>query len=188
MNLFFINGSSVIILCASKDEGDLTLHRYEDTPILVTGGAGFIGSELVRQLHEFGAIVTVLDNFSSGADANLAEFQRVHVIRGDIRDKELVEKLVKDQEIIFNLAAFPFIPASYAYPRMTFEVNVTGTLNVLLAAMKENADIKMICHISTSEVYGTAQYVPMDENHPLNPHSTYAVSKLAADMLRQQTD
>jgi len=159
------------------------LHRYEDAHILVTGGAGFIGSELVRQLHEFGAIVTVLDNFSSGADANLAEFQRVHVIRGDIRDKELVEKLVKDQEIIFNLAAFPFIPASYAYPRMTFEVNVTGTLNVLLAALKEDAALKMICHISTSEVYGTAQYVPMDEKHPLNPHSTYAVSKLAADRL-----
>ncbi|MFX1521111.1 MAG: SDR family NAD(P)-dependent oxidoreductase [Promethearchaeota archaeon] len=159
------------------------MHRYEDTPILVTGGAGFIGSELVRQLHELGAIVTVLDNFSSGADANLAELQRVYVVRGDIRDQELVKELVKDQELIFNLAAFPFIPASYAYPRMTFEVNVTGTLNVLLAAMTEAADIKMICHVSTSEVYGTAQYIPMNETHPLNPHSTYAVSKLAADRL-----
>ena len=159
------------------------MHRYEGAHILVTGGAGFIGSELVRQLHDLGAIVSVLDNFSSGADANLAELPRVQVVRGDIRDKELVEKLVRDQEFIFNLAAFPFIPASYAYPRMTFEVNVTGTLNVLLAAMKEKADIKMMCHISTSEVYGTAQYVPMDEKHPLNPHSTYAVSKLAADRL-----
>ncbi|WP_287588382.1 SDR family NAD(P)-dependent oxidoreductase [Candidatus Borrarchaeum sp.] len=159
------------------------MHRYEDTPILVTGGAGFIGSELVRQLHELGAVVTVLDNFSSGADANLAELQRVNVVRGDIRDQELVKELVKDQEVIFNLAAFPFIPASYAYPRMTFEVNVTGTLNVLLAATSEIADIKMICHVSTSEVYGTAQYIPMDEKHPLNPHSTYAASKLAADRL-----
>ena len=159
------------------------MQRYENSHILVTGGAGFIGSELVKQLHDLGAVVTVLDNFSSGADANLVEFQRVHVVRGDIRDKELIEKLVTDQEIIFHLAAFPFIPLSYIYPRMTFEVNVTGTLNILLGIMKSRSDLKTLVHISTSEVYGSAQCVPMDEFHPLNPHSTYAVSKLAADRL-----
>ncbi|MEX2721730.1 MAG: GDP-mannose 4,6-dehydratase [Candidatus Wukongarchaeota archaeon] len=153
---------------------------YEDMRCLVTGGAGFIGSELVKQLVQNRAEVTVLDDFSSGLRENLRGLRAI-VMYGDIRDEDFVRKVVHDQEVIFHLAARPFIPSCYLRPKEFFEINAVGTLNLLLAA--RDYDPEIFVNVSSSEVYGTAQYVPMDEKHPTFPHSTYAVSKLAADRL-----
>ena len=151
-----------------------------NSKILVTGGAGFIGSEVVHQLSQMGSNVTILDNFSSGKPEYLVRNHNVEVIEGDICDEQLVSAVVKDKEYIIHLAAFPFIPDSYQHPQEFFNVNTLGTLN-LACQSATSGDLKRFVYISTSEVYGTAKYVPMDENHPIRPHSTYAVSKLAAD-------
>ena len=153
---------------------------YQEKHVLVAGGAGFIGSELVNQLIREGAIVTVLDNFSSGKKHYLPNHKKLKIVKGDVVNENLVKRTVKDQEIIFNLAALPFIPDSYYYPTTFFQVNTIGTMNVLWSAIKSRS-VDSFVQISTSEVYGSAQYFPMDENHPTSPYSTYAVSKLAAD-------
>ena len=153
---------------------------YRDKRVLVTGGAGFIGSTLVKQLSEYGAIITVLDNFSSGKKHYLPKYKKLKILKGDIEDTKIVDKAVKDQEVVFNLAALPFIPDSYYYPKNFFQVNTIGTMNVLWSSIKSKSAESFV-QISTSEVYGSAQYFPMDENHPTSPHSTYAVSKLAGD-------
>ena len=154
--------------------------NFEDTRVLVTGGAGFIGSEMIRQLLEKKAIITVLDNFASGKKEYIPSNKKLRVITGDIVDEKIVKKAVKDQEIVYNLAALPFIPDSYHYPVDFFETNTIGNLNVLWESIKSKS-IEVFIQISTSESYGSAQYSPMDENHPTTPYSTYAVSKLAAD-------
>lgn len=153
--------------------------------VMVTGGAGFIGSNLTRYLLKEGAKVVVYDNFSSGDMANLEEIKNeIKVIKGDILDSN-IESLLSNEgiECVFHLAAEPYIPHCYERPKSFFDVNATGTLNLILACKK--ADVERILQYSSSEVYGTAQRVPMDENHPLCPQSTYAVSKLAADRLCQ---
>jgi nucleoside-diphosphate-sugar epimerase len=151
--------------------------------VMVTGGAGFIGSALVRQLLEEGAEVLVYDNFVSGDMANLADvLNRLDVVSGDILDPGLDEIMrQKRVECVFNLAAEPYIPHCYDHPRKFFEVNATGAMNVMLACKK--VGVERVLQYSSSEVYGSARYVPMDEHHPLRPCSTYAVSKLAADRL-----
>ncbi|WP_268544230.1 NAD-dependent epimerase/dehydratase family protein [Candidatus Nitrosotenuis cloacae] len=154
--------------------------KFNDKRVLVTGGAGFIGSEVVSQLLDEDARVTVLDNFASGKKHYLPSHKKLTVITGDIMDERVVKKAVRDQEIIFNLAALPFIPDSYHYPVDFFKTNTIGNLNVLWEAIKSKSTDVFI-QISTSEVYGSAQFTPMDENHPTAPYSTYAVSKLAAD-------
>ena len=153
---------------------------YKDKRVLVTGGAGFIGSALVKQLSEYGAIITVLDNFSSGKKHYLPKYKKLKILKGDIEDTKIVDKAVKDQEVVFNLAALPFIPDSYYIPKKFFETNVNATIDLALEISKEKK-IKRFVHISSSEIYGSARYVPMDENHPTTPQSTYAVSKLAAE-------
>ena len=155
----------------------LNLHDYK---VLVTGGAGFIGSEVVSQLIKHGAYVTVLDNFSSGKKQYLPSNKKLKIIKGDIRNEQLVIKSLKDQEAVIHLAALPFIPDSYYYPGDFFSVNTTGSVNMLWNSLKSKS-VEAFVHVSTSEVYGSAQFVPMDENHPTAPHSTYAVSKLAGD-------
>jgi len=145
----------------------------------VTGGAGFIGSEVVRQLCELEAEVTVFDNFSSGKMEYIKKFD-IKVVRADICDDEVISKVLKDQEMVTHLAALPFIPDCYHHPDEFFKVNVMGTVNMMQKSIKSETVEKFV-HISSSEVYGTAKYVPMDEEHPTIPHSTYAVSKLAAD-------
>lgn len=150
---------------------------------MVTGGAGFIGSALVRGLLDEDAEVVVYDNFVSGDLANLTEVQdRVEILEGDILDPNL-DEIMREKRVdcVFNLAAEPYIPHCYDRPRKFFEVNATGALNVMLACKK--AGVQRALQYSSSEVYGTARYVPMDEHHPLRPCSTYAVSKLAADRL-----
>lgn len=151
--------------------------------VLVTGGAGFIGSTLVRELLNEKANVTVYDNFVSGDISNLSEVaDSVKVIEGDIVDLRFVDVLRENKiDVVFNLAAEPYIPHCYERPRRFLEVNTSGALNVLLAC--KETSVQRVIQYSTSEVYGTARYVPIDENHPTNPFSTYAVAKLAADRL-----
>ncbi len=154
--------------------------NYKDKRILVTGGAGFIGSEVVSQLVKKNATVTVLDNFSSGKKQYLPKKKNLKIIKGDITDEKIIRRSVKDQEFVIHLAALPFIPDSFYYPADFFNVNTTGSVNLLWESVQSKTVTRFV-HISTSEVYGSAQHVPMDENHPTNPHSTYAVSKLAGD-------
>ena len=147
----------------------------------MTGGAGFIGSEVVSQLLTNGYFVTILDNFSSGKKQYLPKSnKKLKVIKGDIRDKKSVKKAVTDQEVVIHLAALPFIPDSFYYPGDFFDVNTNGSINMLWNSIKSRS-VETFVHISTSEVYGSAQTVSMNENHPTTPHSTYAVSKLAGD-------
>ena len=153
--------------------------KLAETKVLVTGGAGFIGSEIVRQPCELRAKVTVFDNFASGKTEYLNGLN-VEVVRGDVCNKASISETLKDQEIVIHLAALPFIPDCYVNPGAFFEINAIGTMNVMWGAIQSKSAEKFV-HISTSEVYGSAKYVPMDENHPTLPHSTYAASKLAAD-------
>ena len=152
--------------------------------ILVTGGAGFIGSHLVKHLASEGHKVTILDDFSNGDLKNVWELinnKKVRIIKGDVRDSALLAHITNDIDTIFHLAAQIHIDKSILEPKMTFDVNVTGTLNILELALKK--DFEKIIYASTSEVYGSALKEKIDENHPMNPHSPYAASKLAADRL-----
>lgn len=151
--------------------------------VLVTGGAGFIGSSLVRELLKEKANVIVYDNFFSGDMSNLKEVKNlIKIVKKDVLDQKLTQFMQKNGiEYVFNLAAEPYIPHCYDRPQKFFEVNANGALNVLLAS--KDAKVKRVIQYSTSEVYGTAKYIPMDEDHPTLPLSTYAVSKLAADRL-----
>jgi len=154
--------------------------RLKGLRILVTGGAGFIGSEIVAQLCRHGGKVTILDDFSSGRLEYVDSQNGVKIVKGDVCDREKVANTIKDQEIVMHLAAMPFIPDSYYYPEDFFRTNAMGSINVIWQCIRSKS-VERFVHISSSEVYGTAQYEPMDEKHPTLPHSTYAVSKLAAD-------
>jgi len=158
-------------------------HDLRGKRIMVTGGAGFIGSTLTRKLVEEEAKVIVFDAFTSGDLQNLSEIvEEIEIIKGDITNKNFKSILKKSKaEYIFNLAAEPYIPHCYNRPLKFFEINANGALNVLFAA--KHLGVKKVVQYSTSEVYGSAKYVPMDEDHPTLPLSTYAVSKLAADRL-----
>ena len=158
-------------------------HDLKNKKVMVTGGAGFIGSTLVRELIKEGAKVIVFDIFSSGDMQNLTGLEdNIKVIKGDITSKNFRSVLEKcGAEYVFNLAAEPYIPHCYNRPLRFFEVNANGALNVLFAS--KHVGVKKIVQYSTSEVYGSAKYIPMDEDHPTLPLSTYAVSKLATDRL-----
>ena len=154
--------------------------ELKDKEILLTGGCGFIGSEITKQLAHIGANVTILDNLSSGKEKFIQGLPNVNLIKADVLDDSAVKSAVQNKEYVINLAAMPFIPDSHFNPRKIFEVNANGTMGVALAVIKQK-QAKRFVHISTSEVYGTARYVPMDENHQTTPQSTYAVSKLAGE-------
>jgi dTDP-glucose 4,6-dehydratase len=151
--------------------------------ILVTGGAGFIGSTLVRKLIDRDFQVTVLDDLSTGLPENLPLNKNVKLLKGDVRDFDLISKLTKKNQYVLHLAAHAFIPLSYEMPLQVAEVNAMGSINVLKAC--KDYRIKRLVHISSSEVYGPAQHEPMDEKHPIQPYSTYSVAKAAADMWAQ---
>jgi nucleoside-diphosphate-sugar epimerase len=154
-------------------------HKLKEREVLVTGGCGFIGSEVTKQLSSIGAWVTVFDNLSSGKAEFINGLANVNLVEGDLIDRNAVKSVVEKKEYIIHLAALPFIPDSYYYPKDFFDVNVDGTINLASAAAKSK--IKRFVCVSSSEVYGSARYTPMDENHPLIPQSTYSVSKLAAE-------
>ena len=152
--------------------------------MLITGGAGFIGSHLCDKYIKEGHTVLCLDNFMSGNLTNvrhLLDYRSFKLIKGDIRDFDLLEKVVRDIDVIFHLAAQIHVDRSYIEPRLTYDVNVNGTQNILEVA-KMN-DVKRVIHASTSEVYGSAQQVPINENHPLNAPHPYGASKIAADRM-----
>ena len=156
------------------------LSSLKNKEILVTGGCGFIGSEIVKQLSQIGASITIIDNLSSGKEKYIQGLSNVKLITGDILDSDVVKSAVKDKEYVINNAALPFIPDSYYLPKKFFDVNVNATISLALSVIREKK-AKRFVHISSSEIYGTARYIPMDESHHTTPQSTYAVSKLAGE-------
>jgi NAD dependent epimerase/dehydratase len=153
--------------------------------ILVTGAGGFIGSHLVEMLLEENYEVTAMFKYSSSNSMGNLENSKIvgncEIIFGDIRDGGMVNQLVKGKDIIINLAALIGIPYSYIAPNSYVETNVIGTQNLLNASVKR--DIVKFIQLSTSEVYGTAQYSPIDEKHPMTAQSPYSASKIASDSL-----
>src|SRR4051812_6307927 len=155
--------------------------------VLVTGAGGFIGGHLVERLVHEGARVRALVRYNSRNERGTLDWLPPSVMRdvdvtlGDLRDVESVERVAVGAEVIFHLGAQIAIPYSFVNPRDFFETNVLGTLNVAQAALRGGA--KKVIHTSTSEVYGTARRVPIAEDHPLEPQSPYAASKVAADKL-----
>jgi UDP-N-acetylglucosamine/UDP-N-acetyl-alpha-D-glucosaminouronate 4-epimerase len=145
---------------------------------LVTGGAGFIGSNLVRGLLERGDDVRVLDNFSTGNRVNLAGLD-VEIVEGELRSYERVHNAVRGREVVYHLGALGSVPRSVQDPLTSSAVNVEGTLNVLLAARDEG--VRRVVFASSSSVYGAQTSLPVDESLPTDPISPYGVAKLAAE-------
>jgi dTDP-glucose 4,6-dehydratase len=156
-------------------------------PVLVTGAGGFIGAHLCAALVEEGAAVRALVRYNSRDDRGALDWLQpevtaeIHAVAGDLRDPESVTAAVEGVDVVFHLGAQIAIPYSYVNPRDFFETNVVGSLNVAQAALAHGVD--RVVHTSTSEVYGTAQTVPISEEHPLHPQSPYAASKVGADKL-----
>lgn len=147
---------------------------------LVTGGAGFIGSNIVEGLLNAGYSVRVIDNFSTGKRENLEGFlNHIELIEGDIRSYHIVQEAVKGTDIILHQAALPSVPRSIKDPITTNEVNISGTLNLLEAAIKSG--VKRFVYASSSSIYGDNPELPKHEEMIPNPLSPYAVSKLAAE-------
>jgi len=146
---------------------------------LVTGGAGFIGSNIVEELLKRGYFVRVLDNFSTGKKENLDFTSSLQVIEGDIREKRNLQKALKGINVVLHQAALRSVPRSVDDPLSTNEVNITGTLNLLFEAKK--AGIKRVVYASSSSVYGDSKLLPQKENQKTSPISPYAASKLAAE-------
>lgn len=153
--------------------------------VLVTGADGFIGSHLTEMLLQKGYSVRALSQYNSfnfwGWLEDIGTHANLEVISGDIRDPHYCKEITKGIDIIFHLGALIAIPYSYVAPDSYVDTNVKGTLNICQAA-KENG-VERIIHTSTSEVYGTALYVPIDEKHPKQPQSPYSASKIGADMM-----
>lgn len=162
-------------------------HALAGRRTLVTGAGGFIGSHLVEALLRTGARVRAFVRYESRGGAGWldqldpAVRGEVELARGDVRDASTVTAAVAGTDVVFHLAALVAIPWSYRSPDAYVSTNVVGTMHVLEACRRY--DVGRIVHVSTSEVYGTAQYVPIDERHPLRPQSPYAASKSAADQL-----
>ena len=147
---------------------------------LVTGGAGFIGSNIVDELLRRGHAVRVLDNFSTGRAENLEESrERIELIRGDVRDADAVDRAVAGCDFVLHQAALASVPRSIADPVANNEVNVQGTLHVLMAAQRHG--VKRVVYASSSSVYGDSEELPKVEEMTPNPKSPYAVAKLAAE-------
>lgn len=159
----------------------------KDKRVAVTGADGFIGSHLCEALLAAGCKVRALVLYNSFGhygwleDVTAQKPKRLEIVLGDIRDPRLVADFVKGQDVVFHLASLIAIPFSYRAPDSYVDTNVKGTLNVLQASL--SAGVKRVVHTSTSEVYGSAQQVPMGEHHPLAAQSPYAATKIAADQL-----
>jgi len=157
----------------------------DNMKVLVTGADGFIGSHLTEALLKEGYKVRALSQYNSfnywGWLEDINPSSNLEIVCGDVRDPNFCREISKDIDVIFHLAALIAIPYSYIAPESYIETNVKGTLNICQAA-KDNV-VKRILVTSTSEVYGTAKYVPIDEKHPLQPQSPYSASKIGADAI-----
>lgn len=162
---------------------------WEQKQVLVTGAGGFIGSHLTEALVKAGAKVRVFIRYNSrDGRGNLEDLEpklldQIEIIAGDLRDADVIERTVKGCDAVFHLGALVGIPYSYKNPREVVETNIMGTFNVLTAARDHG--VERVVHTSTSEVYGSALYVPIDESHPLQGQSPYSASKIGADMLAE---
>lgn len=165
----------------------MTCVDWHDKRVLVTGAGGFIGSHLSEMLVQAGAKVRAFVRYNSrNGRGNLEDLEpsllsEIEVVAGDLRDAEAVDRAITGCDIVFHLAALVGIPYSYQNPREVIETNILGTLNILLAA--RDRQTARVIHTSTSEVYGSARYVPIDEAHPLQGQSPYSASKIGADKL-----
>ena len=149
--------------------------------VLVTGGAGFIGSNLVRHLLKNENSVTVLDNFMSGYRSNLDSFPSVRIIEGDVRDRTAVEEAIQGAEVVFHLAASVGNKRSIDHPLIDAEINVLGTLQILEAARK--AGVRKIVTSSSAGIFGELKTMPIKEDHPVEPDSPYGCTKLCEEKL-----
>jgi len=162
---------------------------WNQKKVLVTGAGGFIGSHLVEQLSGHGAQVRAFVRYNSRGDAGLLRLlssdvrAKLQIISGDLRDGQAVQDAVDGCEYVFHLGALISIPYSYLHSYEVAETNLIGTLNVLNACHRSK--VTRLIHTSTSEVYGTARYTPMDEKHPLQGQSPYSASKIGADKLAE---
>lgn len=157
--------------------------------VLITGAEGFIGSHLTERLVELGADVTALVQYNSFNNWGWIDTfdedikNNIKVVTGDIREYDGMKRIIRGQEVVFHLAALIAIPYSYLSPMAYVRTNVEGTTNVLEACREY--DVQKIVHTSTSETYGTALYVPIDENHPMQGQSPYSASKIGADKIAE---
>lgn len=153
--------------------------------VLITGADGFIGSHLTELLVREGYKVKALSQYNSfnywGWLEGISCLDEIEVLNGDIRDPHYCKQITKGVDTVYHLAALIAIPYSYVAPESYVDTNVRGTLNICQAALENN--VGRVIHTSTSEVYGTAQYVPIDEVHPVQPQSPYSASKIAADAM-----
>ena len=168
------------------------MQRYQkqetvNKKVLITGADGFIGSHLTEMLVKKGYDVKALSYYNSfnywGWLEDIDCLNDIELLTGDVRDPYYCKHITKDVDIIFHLAALIAIPYSYIAPASYAETNIKGTLNICQGAL-ENGNARVI-HASTSEVYGTAQYIPIDEKHPLQPQSPYSASKIGADAMAE---
>jgi len=163
------------------------LVNWNNKRVLVTGAGGFIGSHLTERLVKEGAQVRAMVHYNSfgrwGWLDRSSLLKEIDVVAGDLTDRDSVRQAVKNREILFHLGALITIPYSYHAPLSYIHTNIEGTLNVLQTSRDEG--VERIVHTSTSEVYGTAQYVPIDEKHPLKGQSPYAASKIGADKMAE---
>ncbi|MCP4547826.1 MAG: SDR family NAD(P)-dependent oxidoreductase [bacterium] len=165
------------------------MNSLKHKKILVTGAGGFIGSHLVETLVDYGSDVRAFVKYNGRGDLGLLQDLpaqtrgALDIISGDIRDPFFVKEAVKGCDIVFHLAALIGIPYSYIAPSDYVSVNIQGTVNVLQACRE--LDVQRVVHTSTSEAYGTAQYVPIDEKHPLQGQSPYSASKIGADKIAE---
>lgn len=163
------------------------MFAWDRKKVLVTGAGGFIGSHLTERLFELGAKIRAFVRYTSRADEGFIKYfsddlrKHMDIVYGDIRELETVVKAMDGVDIIFNLAALVGIPYSYIHPQEVIEANTIGTLNVLMAA--RDLGVEKLVQTSTSEIYGTARYVPINEDHPKQPQSPYSASKIAADAI-----
>lgn len=162
---------------------------WQDRPVLVTGAGGFIASHLVENLVTLGARVRAFVRYNSRADPGLLRqlspetCSKIELVSGDLRDLPTVQEAMQEIDTVFHLGALIAIPYSYKHPAEVVETNILGTLNILLAA--RTLQTRRVIHTSTSEVYGTALRVPIDEDHPLQGQSPYSASKIGADKLAE---
>jgi len=163
--------------------------NWNGKKVLVTGAGGFIASHLIERLVTEGADVRGFVRYNSRNDLGMLKWlapeilSQVEIMQGDLRDNEAVRNAVRGVDTVFHLGALIAIPYSYVNPREVIDVNIMGTLNVLMAA--RDFGTRRVVHTSTSEVYGTAQYVPIDEKHPLQGQSPYSASKIGADRIAE---